>query len=160
MTTADTITEALAAWQPYGSVRHSWSHALPAECWNVTLAADKADSVGCMAWDLMVARTDPAPEGATNRAWADRVAGRVTGLLEPLKVIEVDDAGGEAILRSADPSKKGPTVWYYEIALSGASRAAVRRYQADPKAGTPRTQVGFALTHEVLAKLIDDLVRN
>jgi hypothetical protein len=160
MTTVETISEALAAWQPYGSGRHSWSHALPAQGWNVTLSADKADSVGCVAWDLIVSRTGSNPDGLTTRIWADRIAGRVTGLLEPLKVIEVDEAGSEAILRSTGPSKKGVTVGYYEVALSGTSRAEVRRYQADLKAGTPRTQVGFALTHEVLAKLIEDLTRD
>jgi hypothetical protein len=159
MTTADTIAESLAAWQPYGSGRHSWSHALPAQGWDVTLSADKADSVGCVAWELTVARADTAPAGLTTRAWADRIASQVTGLLEPLKVIEVDEAGSEAILRSTGPSKKGSVVGYYEVALSGTARAAVRRYQADTKAGTPRTQVGFALTHEVLAKLIEDLIR-
>jgi hypothetical protein len=158
MTSADAIHEALAAWQPYGAGRHTWEHTLPADGWAVQLEAEKADAVGCVAWELAMTRTGPAPAGLTTRAWAERTAARVTGLLEPLKVVEVDDAAGEAILRSTSPSKKGPAVGYYEVALSGTSRATVRRYHADRTAGTPRSQVGFALTHEVLAKLVGDLI--
>jgi hypothetical protein len=158
MTSADAIHEALASWQPYGSGRHSWTHALSAAGWAVHLEAEKADAVGSVAWELTMTRTGPAPAALTTRAWAERTAGRVTGLLEPLKVVEVDDAAQEAVLRSTSPSKKGPALGYYEIALSGTCRATVRRYSADRAAGTPRTQVGFALTHEVLAKLVEDVV--
>jgi hypothetical protein len=160
MTSADAIHDALAAWQPYGPGRHSWTHALPAAGWAVHLEADKADAVGSVVWELTMTRTGPAPSGLTTRAWADRTAGRVTGLLEPLKVVEIDDAAGEAILRSTAPSQKGPSVGYYEVALSGTSRATVRRYQADRSAGTPRAQVGFALTHEVMAKHVEDVTRD
>jgi hypothetical protein len=160
MTAADAIAEALTAWQPYGSGRHAFSHALPADGWAVHLEADKADAVGCVAWELAMTRTGPAPAGLTTRAWADRTAARVTGLLEPLKVVEVDDAATAAILRSTSPSKKGPAVGYYEVSLSGTSTATVRRYQADRSAGTARAQVGFALTHEVMAKLVEDVIRD
>ncbi len=160
MTPADTITEALAAWQPRGTGRHNWSHALPAEGWSVNLAADRADSVGCVARELSLSRAGSTPAGLTTRNWADKIAARATGLLEPLKIVEVDDAGAEAILRSTMPSKRGSTVAYYEIVLTGTEKAVVRRFQADPKAGTPRTQVGYSLTHEVLAKLVEDVIRD
>lgn len=160
MTPIETLTETLAAWQPHGPGLKSWSHAHPEGGWDVNLTADRSDSVGCVTWELKLQRTNPAPAGLTTRGWADRIATRVTGLLEPLKIIEVDDAGAEAILRSATPSKRGSSVGYYEVALTGTEKAVVRRFQADVGAGTPRTQVGYALTHEVLAKLVDDIVRD
>ncbi|HEY2783642.1 MAG TPA: hypothetical protein VGJ05_01595 [Fimbriiglobus sp.] len=160
MTPNDNFAEALAAWQPIGSGRQTWSHLLPAEGWVVGLEADRSDSVGCVAWQLSLARTGSAPLGQTTRKWADKIAARVTGLLEPLKVVEVDDPAAEAILRSTTPSKRGPNAAYYEIALSGTEKASVRRFHSDPKAGTPRTQVSFSLTHEVLAKLVDDMIRD
>ena len=44
-----------------------------------------------------------------------------------------------------------------EVHKTGLSKAVVRRYQADLKAGTPREQVAYAITHEALAKLADDI---
>jgi len=160
MTPADEIAEALSAWQPAGTGRHSWTHTLPAAGWEVRLSADRADSVGCVAWELSLTRNGTAPEGLTTRTWAERTASRASGLLEPLQVIEVDDAQGEAVLRSGPPSKKGAVASYYEVTLAGTGKAAVRRYQADTKAGTPRVQAGFALTHEVMGRLVESLARD
>lgn len=69
----------------------------------------------------------------------------------------MDDARQEAVLRSDSPSRKGETASYYELRLHGLTTAVVRRYQANPAAGTRREQVVFPLTHEVLAKLAADI---
>ena len=55
--------------------------------------------------------------------------------------------------------RRGPVASYYEVTLLGTEKAVVRRYQADIAAGTPRAQVAFAITHEVLAKLAEDIAR-
>ena len=68
----------------------------------------------------------------------------------------MDDARGEALLRSDAPATKGERVAYYEVRLQ---RPRPRRGAA--VRGGPhrerREQVAFALTHEVLAKLAGDI---
>lgn len=157
MTLTESLLPKLSDWKPAGDGRHSLSAAFPEAGWTVHISADKADSLSCLVWELTLARTNDAPlDSFTPRAWAEGVANRVTGLLEPLKLIEVDDVRNEAILRSESPAKKGERVAYYEVKLFGANRALVRRYAAS-RAESGREQVAFALTHEVLAKLAGDI---
>jgi hypothetical protein len=156
MTLTESLLPRLSEWKPAGAGRHSLGAALPEAGWSVQLTADKADSLSCLAWELSMVRTGGAPEGLTLRAWAEAVAKRATGLLEPLRLLEVDDARGEAVLRSESPAKKGERLAYYEVRLSGLDRATVRRFTAS-RAESGREQVAFALTHEVLAKLAGDI---
>ena len=131
--------------------------ALPGEGagWSAVLTTDRADAVGCLVWELLLSR--PAPGGGSGlRAWAERVAGRVTGMLESLKVVEVDAGRDEAILRSDGPAVRGEDRHYYEIHLNGTRAASVRRYKGTMTGGK-REQVAFALTNEALAKLVVDL---
>ena len=156
MTLADTLQAKLAEWRPAGAGRHSWSETLPDVGWAVGLSADRTDTVGCLAWELTLARTSEAPAGLTIKGWADGIASRVSGLIEGLKVLEVDDIRQEAVLRSDGPTAKGDDRLYYEAHLRGLSHATVRRYKGS-LSGTRREQVAFALTHEVLAKLAEDV---
>ena len=158
MTLAETLQGRLAEWRPAGEGRHSWSENFPEAGWAVGVAADRTDSIGCLVWELSLARTGAAPAGLTLRGWADGVAARVSGLMEDLKVLEVDDVRQEAILRSDGPAVKGDDRLYYEVHLRGLSHATVRRYRGSVAAGARREQVAFALTHEVLAKLAEDVV--
>lgn len=156
MTLAETLQRKFADWRPVGDGRHTYAEAFPADGWAVHLAADRADSVGCLVWELTLTRTGAVPDGLTQRQWAGRIADRVSGLMEPVKVLEVDATRDEAILRSDGPSVRGADVLYYEITLHGLTRAVVRRYQGS-KATPGRDQVAFALTHEALAKLAGDI---
>jgi len=122
----------------------------------VSVTADRSDELGCLLWETTTRRS-AGPREEPLRAWADRVAQRVTGLLEPLAVVEVDVQRDEAILRSDEPARRGDDLFYYEVALKGAGEAAVRRYHSSSQPGTRREQVPFALTHESLAKLLGDV---
>jgi len=156
MTLAENLLPKLSEWRPAGDGRHSWAAAFPAEGWTVRLAADRADSLSCLVWELTLARTGDAPADLTLPGWAAAVASRVSGLMEPLKVHEVDDLRGEAILRSVSPAKKGEALAYYEVRLTGLTTAVVRRFTAGrEKSG--RSQVAFAATHEAIAKLAGDI---
>ena len=156
MTLTESLLPKLSEWRPAGDGRHSLAVAIPEAGWTANLTADRADSLSCLVWELALARTGNAPAGLTLRAWAEGVAQRATGLLEPLKLLEVDDARGEALLRSDSPAKKGESVAYYEVRLFGTDRATVHRFTAT-RAESGREQVAFALTHEVLAKLAGDI---
>jgi hypothetical protein len=154
MTLENTVLQKLAEWPP-ASGRRTLN--LPAEgSWAVAVTADRHDELGCLLWELNLHRGGPAPAGSTLSAWAERVAGRATGLLEPLKVVEVDAERGEALLRSDQPTQRGEKLYYYEVLLKNTKAALVRRFQALPGNGR-RDQVPFALTNEVLAKFVADL---
>lgn len=93
--------------------------------------------------------------------WANGLCGRITYLLETLNPLEFDVQGNEVLIRSHPPdttSAPGQTR-YYEVQLSaqGAGRFSLRRFETDPVNGG-RTPVPLRLTHEQLAKLVNDLV--
>jgi hypothetical protein len=155
MTLANMLQQKLSDWHPPGG-REALAFTDEASGWAVAIQADRNDVLGCLVWELELRRTrDPGP-AASVRAWADRVAARVTGLLEPLKLIEVDTERDEAMLRSEAPSPKGDKLHYYELRLRGTRHAVARRFQTTRDA-EKREQVPFALTHEALAKLVADL---
>jgi hypothetical protein len=156
MTLAELLLPKLCEWRPSGDGRHSWSENVPEAGWSVHIAADKADSLSCLLWELTLTRTADAPAGLTLKDWAEGLAKRATGLIEPLSVYEVDTALNEAVVRSQTPSSRGESLAYYEIRLHGLTRAVVRRFHAT-KAAPGREQAAFALTHEVLAKLAGDI---
>jgi hypothetical protein len=157
MTLAETLLPKLSDWRPAGAGRHSWTETLPEAGWSLHLAAEQSDTIGCRAWEFTLTRTGDAPAGLTLRSWADAIAARATGLMEPLKVLEIDDERQEALLRSTAPAKKGEDVLFYELKLTGLNQANLRRYQAATVPGKPREQVAYTLTHEALAKLAGDI---
>jgi hypothetical protein len=57
----------------------------------------------------------------------------------------------------AAPSVRGDKRLYYEVLLKNTTEAQVRRFQGTLATAEPRSQVAFALTHEVLARLAKDL---
>src|SRR5215212_2075731 len=105
MTLTESLLPKLSEWRPAGDGRHSLAVAIPEAGWTANLTADKADSLSCLVWELTLGRIGDAPEGLTLRAWAEGVAKRATGLLEPLRVLEVDHGRDEALLRSDSPTK-------------------------------------------------------
>ena len=156
MTLVELLLPKLSEWRPAGGGRHTWSESFADAGWAVHVAADKADSLSCLVWELSLTRTGPAPAGATLASWSADVARRVGGLLEDLKVYEIDATRDEAVLRSDAPTARGEKLAYYEVKLHGLNRAVVSRYTAT-KATPGREQVAFALTHEVLADLAGDI---
>jgi hypothetical protein len=158
MTLAKTVLQKLSNWKHSGSERSSLVVGGEGAGWAVTIVADRADELGCRAWELTCQRlTGPmTADVAALSAWAQRVASRVTGLLEPLRVVEVEAQRLVAQLRSQSPIARDEQEYYHEVLLHGAGTASVRRYQAATP-GQPRQQVAFAVTHEALAKLAGDL---
>jgi hypothetical protein len=136
--------------------RHSWSETLPEAGWTVRIAADKTDSLSTLVWEMTLIRSTEPPANLTLNAWANAIAHRTSGLLEPLTLHEVDETRQEALLRSQAPAVRGEALSYYEVRLTGLTTAVVRRYTAS-KTDSGRSQVAYALTHEVLAKLAGDI---
>lgn len=157
MTLAEILQPKLADWRPIGDGRHSWSESFPDAGWTVTITADQVDTLSCLVWELSLTRNgEPAPH-QTVRTWAERIATQVSGLMEPLALIEADTTLDRAFLRSVSPSQRGDKRLYYEVALTGTTQATMRRYQLGTESGAKREQVPFALTHEALAQVVSDL---
>ena len=125
----------------------------------LTLHLTAAGPVG-LAFDAPRIRRGPTGRSCSAdalRAWGDRLAARVTYLMEPLVVLEVDAEGGEAELRSQTPSSRDQARTYYEIQLHRAGLLHLRRMAYDP-AERRRQAVPCQLTREALDRLADDLV--
>ena len=152
MTLNELLLQKLAEWR-FDTARQTLTVPHPESGQTAAVAADCADRVGCRVWELNLTRPEAA--SADLKARAERVASRATGLMESLRLVEVDAGRDTALLRSAAPQKGGDELSYYEVLLHGRG-AGVRRYQA-PAQGGARRQVAFPLTHEALAKLAGDL---
>jgi len=150
MTLENIVLRKLVETQP-SAERH---HVLVTEGpWTITVTADRRDDLSSRVWQIEILRKEPMAGNVVS--WADRIAKNVSGLMEPLKVVEVDSVKQEAILRSAKPAQKGEDLFYYEVHLRGTSRAVVRRYQAATAKG--REHIAFAATNETIAKLAADV---
>ncbi len=116
------------------------------------------DSVG-VAFDSLEFAVAGRPEWSSDalRAWGDRIAGRVTYLMEPLKVLEVDAAGGEVNLRSHGPTARDDRRSFYEVRLSRQGTLRMERWTFD-EASRRRQRIPCQLTREVLERLADDLI--
>jgi len=91
------------------------------------------------------------------RAWGERLAARLTYLMEPLVVLEVDAQAGEADLRSQAPTPRGELRSFYEVRLRREGSLKLRRVAFDV-ASRRRMAVPCQMTVEVLERLADDLV--
>ena len=156
MTLAEVLLQRLARWRP-DSDRQTLEVAHPETGWAVAVTAGQVETLGSRLWEVALRRLEPQAQAPDLKEWAGRITSRVTGLLEPLRLLEVDAERGIALLRSTTPGQWGEGRFYYEVLLQADGTTAVRRYQA-PDADNPRRrQVAFALTHEALAKLVADL---
>lgn len=120
------------------------------------VAVECVDVIGCRMWELSL-RPAAATRATELKTRAEQLCQRITGIMEPLRLVEIDTLGNVALLRSEQPGLVGEDRFYYEVHLHGDGGSVVRRYRT-PQADQPRRQqVAFTLTHEALAKLVRDL---
>jgi hypothetical protein len=156
MTPASTFLHTLAELKPTGTFPQRALVRDPATSATVEMDINQMDSLACQITMLRV-----TPDVAITAPLKDRavlIAGRVTGLMEKLHVIEVDNDRGEALLRSDTPAAKDQNRFYYEVILQRKGVITLQRYQGSlDKAG--RKGVPFSVTREALSKLVADLVK-
>src|SRR5271156_6855350 len=90
--------------------------------WTVTLVAEQRDNLSCALKELTLNNNAPIAEELP--AWAERVAKQASGLMEPLRVLEVDVPLGKAILRSQAPARSDGKAFYYELLLERTTRTS------------------------------------
>ena len=124
----------------------------------LTLAVGLAGPVGLEALGLefAVAGRPEWPLEAL-RDWGDRLAARLTYLMEPLVVLEADAVAGAVELRSQSPTGRDGRRSYYRIRLDRRGTLRLDRLAYD-EASRDRRPVPMQLTREVLDRLADDLV--
>jgi hypothetical protein len=95
----------------------------------------------------------------TLKTWAEALGRRITYLLENIGPIEVDRDAGHVLIRSTPPEKTAGQTRFYEILLQSHAQGnfSLRRYRTE-KNKPGREQVDMHATHEVLSKLVGDLV--
>lgn len=126
----------------------------------LTLDVLAADSLSCSLRSLSLyvpklAGCDPS----VVRDWAVRLSKKVTYLLEQVGPIETDATNGTVLIRSTPPDRDPASTRYYEILLSAQSDGTFRlnRYRSE-RGQSGREAVDLLLTHEVLKKLVGDLI--
>jgi hypothetical protein len=123
----------------------------------LTLNLTALDSVG-LSLTALEFTTTSRPEWTLEalRGWAERLTGRVTYLMEPLKLFEVDAGGGEVQIRSQSPTTRAERRGYYDVHLFQNGSFRMERFAFDE--GTrERRRVPCQLTREVLERLADDV---
>lgn len=118
------------------------------------------DSMSCAAQEIRL--SVPALVGApfeTLKKWGDELCKRISYLLENIGPVEVDPDAGEVLIRSTPPDTRPGRTRYYEVMLhsQSAGNFTLRRFQAE-KGKPGRKPVDLQTTHEVLDRLVNDLV--
>lgn len=96
-------------------------------------------------------------DAAALKKWADDICRHVTYLMEQLGALEIDPSTGTAQVRSMPPDRQADQTRYYEIFLKTPDQLVLRRYRMVTGAG--REQIDLQATHELLQRLIPDLVQ-
>jgi hypothetical protein len=111
------------------------------------------DRLGCLLERLEIKH---APGGSLGLDPA-RIAGKVTYLGEALAVIEAEENGKKAILRSAPPRTEGELVCFFEMVLDRSEGLSLVRYTYD-RLRKERLTVPAPLTISTLDRLLTDLM--
>jgi hypothetical protein len=123
----------------------------------LTLNLTALDTVG-LAFSTMefasTSRTEWSSEAL--KQWGDRLSKKVNYLMEPLKVVEVHDQGGEVQMRSQSPTPRDQERAYYEMRLFRQGSLRMERFVYDDTT-RQRRQVPCQLTRETLERLADDI---
>lgn len=85
---------------------------------------------------------------------ADTLASKLTYLLEPLRVVEIDGNAGAVQMRSYPPYQRDKQTKYYEVLVQRGGSISLVRYERQP--GEPRQPIAAHVTEEVFYRLADD----
>jgi hypothetical protein len=98
------------------------------------------------------------------RQVAESIEKRVTYLMEPLKLVELDSTSNALQIRSEKPEVSDGTISYFELILKSGrwfgyrNSLLLRRYSQRPGEEKDRTVTPFPLTKKQLERLLDDLI--
>ncbi len=132
--------------------------------WQLKLAFQKADTIGCRLWEITCQRIAAGGWTYLVKKKAESLAKRVSGLLEPLCLYEYDAVRDVALLRSHTPTFEGEQRSFYNlliardsITLTRIMRGLDRKSTPDTSSGHNRDMIPFSLTYDALFKFLTDL---
>ena len=121
---------------PAANERHDFMVTDETSGWSLHLTADRRDAWSTVAWELNLRR--PPAQGDV-AAWAQNVVAQTGGLLEALRVVEVDKLHDRACsCEPATPSEQDDKLAYYELILQGTQSVAMCRFQGRNASGKAR----------------------
>lgn len=91
------------------------------------------------------------------QTWSKVVCERITYLLEHIGPLEVDPLSMTVLIRSTPPERDGGRVSFYEIVVQPTGCLSLRRFSRT-RGESERQPQDIRVTHEVLRKLVQDLV--
>ena len=147
----------LRDWGAFAADRRSL--VIEGDKFSITGDVTAAEKMSCSLSHLRLQLRQPAQLTADQlKAWGERIASRVRYLLEAIETVELDAPQGRLLLRSTPPEKKSNgAVLYYELLLETSGQLRLGRYRFNV-ADRSRTPEPLHCTHELLEKLIDDLI--
>jgi hypothetical protein len=93
------------------------------------------------------------------RSWADALCKRITYLLENMGPMEFEPDAGKVLIRSTVPTQSAQSRVFYEVLLHANTGGSFSLMRYESVKGQPgRAAVDMTLTHEVLTRLVRDLV--
>ncbi|HEY3967956.1 MAG TPA: hypothetical protein VGM05_25565 [Planctomycetaceae bacterium] len=116
------------------------------------------DSLGCAFRELRVT-ADEFQEGPFDglKSWAENLCRKVTYLLEHIGPLEADVDAQTVLVRSTPPTRQTNQTMFYEMLVKAPGVLSLRRYSRAAGAAD-RTACDIQVTHEVLVKLVQDIV--
>lgn len=113
------------------------------------------DAIGCSFLQLTL-RTDRLAGHSPDdlKDLGDKLAARLTYLLEPISPLELDPEGFTLQLRSSPPQKDDDGTCYYEILARRGGELSLCRYKKEK--GKSRARVPAAVTREIICRLVED----
>ena len=151
MTLEKALLQKVPEWRPVPHERASQVVTDPDGPWCARLTADRCEELGAALWEIRLERIGGplslSPEQLSD--WAKRIV-QAPALLEPLAVVEIDQARGNAQIRSATPTERNGCKQYFEFLLSRTGQVGIHRYQAGLNS---REESTFVITHETLGRL-------
>lgn len=89
--------------------------------------------------------------------WANGLCQKVTYLLEHIGPLESDVAAQTVLIRSTPPFRQPEQTTFYEMLVQAPGTLSLRRYTRAIDAAD-RTACDIQITHDVLCRLVDDIV--
>jgi hypothetical protein len=90
------------------------------------------------------------------KAASDRLAARLSYLLEAIATVEVDRAACTVLLRSSPPQQNADATSYYELLVKQGGQLHLARF-AKSVGDTARRRIACEVTREVFGRLAEDL---
>lgn len=153
MTLKAELKQALAQTSPFSQGEHTVALCAGQQELRCDLVA--LDTLAC-AFTRLVLRDLALAQLSTDglRQTAQKLADRLTYLLEPISPIETDAQGCVVQLRSHPPQQEVDRTSYYELLVSRAGEISLCRYTRAQ--GQPRQVMPAEVTREVLYRLAAD----